>query len=105
MAWRQPIAGAGAVFTLAEGETRTIAPGAITDTYGNTNSQTITVTGSGVEAAPAHTAPTPAPPRLVCATAATPGADVPEAPWTPALVVLAMAMTGVVVRRARLARS
>jgi hypothetical protein len=37
----------------------------------------------------------------VCATAAAPSANVPETPWTPGFALLAMAMTGLVVRRAR----
>jgi hypothetical protein len=95
------IAGVGATFTLAPGQTRTIAPGEITDAYGNTNSQTITVSSTTVQAAPARPATEPTTPKLVCATAAAPGASIPEAPWTPALVLLAMVMTGLVVRRVR----
>jgi neutral ceramidase len=93
--------GAGATFTVAPGETRVIQPGGITDAYGNTNSQTITVTDAGIQAVPARPAETPVAPQLVCATAAAPSVNVPEAPWTPALALLGMAMAGLVVRRAR----
>jgi hypothetical protein len=93
--------GAGATFTVAPGETRVIQPGGITDAYGNTNSQTITVTDAGIQAVPARPAETPVAPQLVCATAAAPSVNVPEAPWTPGFALLAMAMAGLVVRRAR----
>jgi hypothetical protein len=95
------IAGAGPTFTLAAGTTRVIQPGGITDAYGNTNSQTITVTDSGVQAAPPRPATPPTAPRLACATAAAPSASVPESPWAPGFVLLGMAMVGLVVRRAR----
>jgi neutral ceramidase len=95
------IAGVGATFTLGPGQTRTIAPGQIKDAYGNTNSQTITVTETGVQAAPDAPAADPTPPKLVCATAALPGPSVPEVPWTPGFVLLAMAMVGFSVRRIR----
>ncbi|MCW2571127.1 MAG: Ceramidase [Frankiales bacterium] len=95
------IDGGGATFTLAPGQTRVIQPGGITDAYGNTNSQTITVSDAGIEALPARPAQTPAAPQLVCATAGTPSASVPEAPWTPGLALLAMAMAGLAVRRTR----
>jgi hypothetical protein len=93
------VEGARGTFTLAPGETRTIAPGAITDGYGNTNAQTITVTGTTVQATPARPAADPVAPKLVCASA--PNASVPETPWTPGFALLAMVMAGLVVRRAR----
>ena len=95
------VAGLGATFTVPVGQTRTIAPGQITDAYGNTNSQTITVSGTGVEAAPARPAATPTSPQLVCATAGQPNASVPETPWTPGFVLLAMVVAGFTIRRAR----
>lgn len=98
------IEGGGPTVTVAADETRVFAPGAITDAYGNTNTQTITVSGSGVQATPARPAATPTSPRFVCATAALPGAAVPETPWAPGFVLLGLAMVGLVVRRARTAR-
>jgi neutral ceramidase len=99
------VAGAGVAFTLAPGETRTIPAGGITDADGNSSSQTITVTGTGVQAVPARPATTPTAPRLVCATVATPAPSVPETPWTPAVVLAAMATAGLVVRRTRRLRA
>jgi hypothetical protein len=93
------VEGGGPTFTLAAGQTRVIAPGGITDTYGNTNAQTITVTAAGVQATPAQPAPVRAAPRLVCASG--PAAAVPEGPWTPGFALLAMVLGGLVVRRAR----
>jgi neutral ceramidase len=74
------IAGLGATFILPEGQTRTIAPGEITDAHGNTNTQTITVSGTAVDASPARAAATPPTPKLVCASAGQPNASVPETP-------------------------
>jgi hypothetical protein len=98
------VAGLGATFTVPVGQTRTIAPGEITDAYGNTNSQTITVTGTTVSATPTPPAPAPAAPQLVCASAGQPNASVPEAPWMPGFVLLGMAIVGFTLRRARRAR-
>jgi neutral ceramidase len=95
------IAGVGATFTLGPGEIRTIPAGAISDAYGNSNSQTLTVSGSSVGAAPPHTAPAPAAPKPVCATAAAPNPSVPEVPWAPGFVLLAMLTVGLITRRAR----
>jgi hypothetical protein len=95
------IAGVGATFTLPVGQSRTIAPGEITDAYGNTNTQTLTVSDAGVQAAPVHSAPAPAGPTLVCASAGQPNASVPEAPWAPGFVLLAMVVLGLIMRRAR----
>ncbi|MDT7573186.1 MAG: neutral ceramidase, partial [Actinomycetota bacterium] len=95
------VAGLGATFTVPVGQTRTIAPGQITDAYGNTNTQTITVSSTGATATPAHDAPAPASPQLVCASAGQPNASVPEAPWTPGFLLLAMLVAGFTLRRAR----
>jgi hypothetical protein len=94
------VEGVRGTFRLTGGTPRTIAPGAITDASGNTNTQTITVTSAGVQAAPAAPAPVRAAPRLVCASV-TPAAAVPEGPWTPGFALLAMVLGGLVVRRAR----
>ena len=95
------VAGVGATFTVPVGQTRTIAPGQITDAFGNTNTQTITVTSTGVAAAPARPAAEPTSPQLVCASAGQPNASVPETPWTPGFVLLAMVVAGFTIRRAR----
>ncbi|MBK5305761.1 MAG: neutral/alkaline non-lysosomal ceramidase N-terminal domain-containing protein [Frankiaceae bacterium] len=99
------VAGLGATFTVPVGQSRTIAPGEITDAFGNTNAQTITVSSTGVQAEPARAATEPTSPQLVCASAGQPNASVPETPWTPGFVLLAMAMAGLVIRRSRTARS
>ncbi|MDT7545423.1 MAG: neutral ceramidase [Actinomycetota bacterium] len=94
------VEGGGATFTVASGATRVIPPGGITDPYGNTNTQTITVSDAGVTGTPAAPAPVRATPRLVCASV-TPAAAVPEGPWTPGFALAAMVLGGLVVRRAR----
>jgi hypothetical protein len=98
------VAGLGATFTVPVGQTRTIAPGEITDAYGNTNTQTITVTDTGVQATPARAATPPTSPALVCASAGQPNASVPETPWTPGFVLLGMVVVGVTMRRVRRTR-